>query len=390
MIYQFPKIEHIDQVIPAIENQEGFIIAKKDNYDVVNYVSVVDAFSKDINLSTRHPNCPDTKAEAIRRECRGIIFNKQGELVRRPFHKFFNVDERLETHANQIDWSRPHVYLDKLDGSMVTPFLDKGYIRWGTKMGITEVAMQAEVFVARNHKYLHFAEECLKVGATPIFEWCSRQQRIVVSYPLDQLVLTAIRDMKEGWYWSYESMRSFAKSWDISFVSSMPPPDWHAIGEAENIEGVVIRFEDGHMLKLKSSWYVGIHKALSGLVWEKDILRFIYEDKLDDVLPFLSPEDQVRVDNYAGLVRVGFNNTLVQIHKAAKEAHEMGRKNFGLAEKMYPKMVRAVVFDTWNDENPDYSRCLLKMIQKHLNSQSGVDKIRSVVHAKPWKFREIE
>lgn len=390
MRYNFPNIEHIDQVIPIIENHEGFIVAKKDGYDVVNYTSIVDAFPRDRILATMPPDCPNTQAEAIRRECRGLIFNKQGDLVRRPFHKFFNVDERPEVQSHMIEWGSPHVYLEKLDGSMVTPFLDRGYIRWATKMGITEVAMQAECFVAKHHNYIRFAEMCLAEKITPIFEWCSRKQRIVVDYPEDRLVLTGLREMFTGNYYDYPTMRVNALRHQILVVDSMPPPDWNAIEKAEDIEGVVIRFQNGHMLKLKSSWYVGIHKALSGLVWEKDILRYIYDDNLDDVLPFLSSDDQERVDNYAGQVRIGFNNTLVQIHKAAKEAHEMGRKNFGLAEKMYPKMVRAVVFDTWEEENPDYAHCLLQKIKKHLNSQSGVDKIRSVVHAKPWKLRESE
>jgi len=378
-------IYHIDQVIPHIENHEGFIVAKRDNYDVVNYVSVVDAFPKVEEVG---------EGDAVRRECRGMIFDKQGKIVRRPFHKFFNVGERLETHESKIDWTRKHVYLDKLDGSMVTPFLDKGqHLRWATKMGITEVAMQAEVHVAKNQKYIDFATACLDIPGdevTPIFEWCSRKQRIVVDYPEDQLILTGMRALNSGYYYPYDSMKRVATNYGIPVVDSIPPIDWNVLGDAEGMEGVVIRFLDGHMLKLKSSWYVGIHKALSGLVWEKDILRFIYEDKLDDVLPFLSVDDQNRVDNYAGLVRIGFNATLVQIQKASKEAHEMGRKNFGLAEKMYPKMVRAVVFDTWEDENPDYAKCLLEKVKKHLNSQSGVDKIRGVVHAKPWKFRAGE
>src|SRR6185503_7823334 len=201
-------IYHIDQVIPHIENHEGFIVAKRDNYDVVNYVSVVDAFPKVEEVG---------EGDAVRRECRGMIFDKQGKIVRRPFHKFFNVGERLETHESKIDWTRKHVYLDKLDGSMVTPFLDKGqHLRWATKMGITEVAMQAEVHVAKNQKYIDFATACLDIPGdevTPIFEWCSRKQRIVVDYPEDQLILTGMRALNSGYYYPYDSMKRVATNY---------------------------------------------------------------------------------------------------------------------------------------------------------------------------------
>jgi hypothetical protein len=46
-----------------------------------------------------------------------------------------------------------------------------------------------------------FCYDCVIDGdMTPIFEWCSRNQRIVVDYPEDMLVLTAVRDNIEGVY----------------------------------------------------------------------------------------------------------------------------------------------------------------------------------------------
>ena len=136
---------------------------------------------------------------AVRRECRGIIFDTAtGDIIRRPFHKFFNVNERDETQDHRVDLSRPHAILEKLDGSMIAPFLVNGELIWGTKMGATDVAKPVEEFIKNNPQYLSFAEEAVHHGLTPIFEWCSRKQRIVLDYKEDQLVLTAMRNQITG------------------------------------------------------------------------------------------------------------------------------------------------------------------------------------------------
>ena len=38
MIYSFPRIEHIDDVLPAIQDSPEFIVVEKDGYKIVNYV----------------------------------------------------------------------------------------------------------------------------------------------------------------------------------------------------------------------------------------------------------------------------------------------------------------------------------------------------------------
>jgi len=51
-----------------------------------------------------------------------------------------------------------------------------------------------------NKKYQQFAKWCIENRLTPIFEWCSRKQRIVIDYPEDKLVLLAVRENMSGKY----------------------------------------------------------------------------------------------------------------------------------------------------------------------------------------------
>jgi len=130
--YEFPEIYNIKDVLPAIKDRPEFVVAEKEGYTVVNYnVCFHDTFP-DVNGefktigSLEERNLPQYQAK-IRRECRGIIFDsKTGDIIRRPYHKFFNVNEREETQENQINLGHPHVIVEKLDGSMIAPFIVDG------------------------------------------------------------------------------------------------------------------------------------------------------------------------------------------------------------------------------------------------------------------------
>jgi hypothetical protein len=64
-----------------------------------------------------------TRAKAIRRECRGLLFYPDGRIMSRRLHKFFNVNERDETQVHRIDLGQPHVILEKLDGCLAADTL---------------------------------------------------------------------------------------------------------------------------------------------------------------------------------------------------------------------------------------------------------------------------
>lgn len=202
MHYKFPEIRTINDVLPHIEGREEFIVAEREGYTVINYaVSMEDTFPP-VNVAggSAKMRAERSLTNRMRRECRGLIFYPDGRIMSRPFHKFFNIGEREETLPKNVNLTHSHVIFEKLDGSMIRPLLVDGHIRWGTKMGITEVAMQAETFVAKNKKYTDFAAWCIENNLTPCFEWCSLKQQIVIAYPEDKLVLLAVRHNITGEY----------------------------------------------------------------------------------------------------------------------------------------------------------------------------------------------
>jgi RNA ligase len=347
MNYEFPTINNISDVLPAIQGRDEFVVAEKEGYTVINYnVMMSDTF--DCN---------------IRRECRGIIFDTEsGEILRRPYHKFFNVNEREETQDNVVDLSRPHAILEKLDGSMIAPFVVNDQLIWGTKMGATEVAEPVEDFVLLHENYSQFARFLIRRGYTPIFEWCSRKQRIVLDYKEDQLILTAIRDLTTGRYMSWDLVTNTADQYFIPVVGK-----WETgigmdnktmkgfidyVRDLEDVEGFVVRFNDGHMLKLKCDWYVQIHKAKEKILQDRNIVELILDDKLDDVKAHLPQEDRDRLTAFEIQFNLAVSDAVFMLANDLGwiRAENIGRKTFALerAEK-YNQYMRALIFKNFDE-----------------------------------------
>jgi RNA ligase len=299
------------------------------------------------------------------------------------------VNEREETSIRKIDWLKPHVILEKLDGSMVSPCYVNGHIRWMTKMGITDTSMEAEAFVAKNPQYMNMAEALLNMDNTPIFEWCSNKNRIVLDYPEDRLVLTAIRSNEDGSYWTHSAMMEYAQVFNdkipvvrAAIVNAGTTDDWVVdyVRQQEGIEGVVIRFDDGHMVKIKADWYVRIHKVKSLLGQERDVVALILNNELDDLLPVLPPEDVDRVEAFKEKLLLAIRTDALGISTVTKSVRSrMDRKTFalGIANEMHP-LHKSMVFQFWDKECDNHLtyQAIVAMILKHCGNNASYQKVK--------------
>ena len=287
MHYTFPEIRTIQDVLPHIEGREEFIVAEREGYTVINYVvAMADTFDM---------TGPDDLGGAIRRECRGLIFDNDGNIVSRPFHKFFNINEREETQSHVVDMSQPHVIMEKMDGSMIRPIQVDGYLRLATKMGVTEVAMQAEEWLASRDVYRKvWMWVQLQNGITPIFEWISPFNQIVLAYEEADLVYLGSRNNFTGEY-SFDENAPFTKVPRYGSVEGNIGDYIARQREKEGREGDIIRFADGHMMKVKNDWYVRIHKTIDRILFDRNIISLILNEEVDDVIPMLPKVQAERV-----------------------------------------------------------------------------------------------
>ena len=381
MNYEFPHIESIDDVLPHIKGRDEFRVTDKGDYTVINYM---------VNFEeTFKWNEDDALGCAIRRECRGLAFDTEGEIISRPYHKFFNVNEKEETKIDKIDLTHSHVVLEKLDGSMIRTLPLNGGFRLGTRAGITDVSENAEAFIADKPQYTTFINECAKKGATPIFEWCSRKNRIVIDYPEDQLILTGIRYQLSGTYFQYKIMVNYANAWNIPVIKAIAGGEKNLQNIVDHIrtwhdsEGVIIRFNyDGHMLKIKADDYCLKHTTKDSISFEKNVIQVILNDGVDDLIPLLTENDAQRLLDFQKAFWLSIDEVALDIHGMYMEGYKIeSQKDFATQFiTKYPQKYAPFLYGMRKGMN--LKDMLKESIGKSLSTQTKVDEAR-------WMFGDI-
>ena len=296
----FPTIHTINDVLPHIRDYDEIVVMEKDGYTVIDYVHM------DTKTFTGNPET-DLGCR-MRRACRGLIFDADGKLISRPFHKFFNVGEREETLVENIDWTRQHTVMHKLDGSMIRPIFLDGTFRLGTRKGITDVGNMAENFVVDNPEfgYRELCEHLNLAGLTPIFEFHSLDNIVVIDYEGSFMRLLAVRDNHTGFYAERDFLDALCVEYNVPVVELFnvdltEPNDFLSkVSKEKDSEGYVIRFDACQSTyKVKNDWYFQLHHVISGLNSERNIVRLLIDNEIDDILPKLPDNRRERIEDFA-------------------------------------------------------------------------------------------
>lgn len=123
------------------------------------------------------------------------------------------------------------------------------------------------------------------------------------------------------------------------------------VHDLKNVEGFVIRWADGHRVKIKAHEYIQIHKAKEAILQDRNIVELILEEKLDDVKAHLSVEDRDRLTQFES----EFNRAIQDVYNSTINllvgltVIGMDRKTFALehASTIDP-YVRPVVFKNFD------------------------------------------
>ncbi|MCX6783394.1 MAG: hypothetical protein NTZ20_05450 [Candidatus Levybacteria bacterium] len=395
--YDFPENITLGEVKNIIKDNPNFILVDKGDYTVANYVR---------SGNDTHPPVVDRNT-AILRELRGLIFDSfTGEVISRRYQKFFNLGERED--VTNIGVSRNHIILTKLDGSLVTAFKSHNdNLYWGTKMGVTDVAEQALKFISDKNNYIEFANMSIDEGFTPIFEWVSNKQRIVLNYPKDDLVLVAMRNNKTGHYLPYEAITINAMRYGINYVPSYGIKRLSSdnlndndntenkilefknlIKLLENEEGVVILFDNGHMIKLKSDWYVSLHRAKSLLENERAVVGIVLDNGEDDLYPLLSEEDKGRLSNFSKGLWEDIFAMESKVNSNLRNSNEMNRKDFALSIVDQSPSFRSLSFLGFDKKKIEISE-ITDIIRRRLGSKRTFDQCNDIIKIK-WKEIKLD
>ena len=218
---------------------------------------------------------------AFERMSRGLIVNSvTGEIVARPFDKFFNWGERgLTTESAIVSIS------EKMDGSLGILWHDGNKYRIATRGSFnSEQAQWATRWLNTHYTYGQLSR--WNPDYTYLFEIIYPENRIIIDYGDEQgLVLLAVRHKENGHYLNLASLTLFADMFNLrtpqNYVKLSPDDLMKLCAELPaSEEGYVATFADGSIFKFKGTEYCALHKLIAGISF-KNTLEAVANGSVD-------------------------------------------------------------------------------------------------------------
>ena len=302
------------------------------------------------------------KWDDVTLQTRGLVIDGNGKVVARPFKKFFNMEEGKHTATPDFD-----VY-DKMDGSLGILFNYEGEWVMATRGSFTsdQAVKGFEMLQKYDYQKLH-------KDYTYLFEIIYDENRIVVKYPYEDLVLLGMINTETG----YE-VDLYGEDVDVRLKNLINNLGFKVVKKYDGIndysvlkemikddeEGFVVRFSNGDRMKVKGEEYLRLHKIMTNVsttaVWEmlsegKDVLELLKDvpDEFYQKIKMYVADlryNHYRYGDYAYKIYSYF-----RYGKYGDKETEPSKKEFALhlqRNDTHPK-IKSLCFLMWDGKNTD-------------------------------------
>lgn len=309
-------------------------------------------------------------------ECRGSMFfikDDTIELASLPFKKFFNNLENPMTM--ELDFSIVDYIQDKMDGSLISTYsnpFNSGF-RLKSKGSLhSDQAIDAMVWLinGNNSNFWNFLNWMNEAGFTVNMEWTAPHNRIVLPYEEKRLTVLGARDTNSfdevDFDWLREEMREFncedylCETVDYGqdaqeFIDRIP--------SMQNIEGYVVTLKDGQKVKIKTDWYVALHRSKDSVNSAKALFECVVNEAHDD-LRGLFPDDKWlndRINLMESKVREIYNDVISKVDNFYNENGSLDRKDYAiLGQQQLPRLYFSLAMNKYLGKDIDYQEWMLK------------------------------
>lgn len=291
-------------------------------------------------------------------ECRGVTFGADGAVIGRPLPKFFNVGERADTLPDVLDWDAVVEVYDKRDGSLIhTVATDDGY-RLKSKKSFTAPQVAAAQAWIRERPRFHELLETVAHQWTVIMEWTAPDNRVVLDYTEPQLTILHLRHNETGKFFPRAGLEEICAERGIPLVNTAPvkPQSLLDLAQtAEGIEGWVLQFRDGTLMKLKTRWYLDRHHWMTTLR-ERDVAAAVLDETLDDIKTVLAhePETLARIAAIEACVVQEIDALIRTVDELFASVAGKDRKTVAIENRGHPLF--AMLMHRYSGKEPDFKR----------------------------------
>ena len=295
--------------------------------------------------------------DEITLQCRGLVTDEDGEVVGRPFKKFFNLSEGK--HIPTPDFT----VAAKMDGSLGILFYHKGDWVMATRGSFTSEQAVKGFELLQKYRYKDLPKDC-----TFLFEIIYPENRIVCQYEFEDVVLLGMINTKNGDEYSiydnnldklgFNLVKRYDGVKDYTLLKDMIK---------DNEEGFVVRFFNGDRVKIKGDEYVRLHKIMTNLsttgVWE--VLSSGGE--MDDLIKDVPDEFYNKIKDYVKELRYQYHSVKEHAGKLFDGLYESydrelpEKKKYAEWVKQFEKHLHPILFRMY--DNKDYSSYIWKLIK---------------------------
>jgi len=345
-------------------------------------------------------------------QCRGLVTNSKGEIVARPFKKFFNYEE----HKPEDIPNEDYVVYEKMDGSLGILFYYKEELTDERRYNIWfnnnyETGMErffdpnnlpdfenpyyeptpktkGEWILATRGSFTspqaikgkeildRHDISALRKDNTYLFEIIYPENRIVVDYgDEEKLVVIGGIHTETG-----EEIPDSSLFWmqDAGFEVVTTYKTW---GEGYDLlkeeiskdrEGYVIRFKNGFRMKIKGEEYKRLHKILTNIS-NRDIWEYLKDNKPFDELLEKVPDE---FNDWVKTTIRDLKYACFQLRETAGKLHdgfrygkfgdrdpEPSKKEFAEFVMKQQKVLHAIMFAMWEKNNPKVDEIIWKLVK---------------------------
>jgi RNA ligase len=288
--------------------------------------------------------------DPITLNCRGLVLDTDGNIVAKAFPKFFNYEELTEASIPNQTFE----VFEKMDGSLGICFYYNGEWHMATRGSFTsEQAIRGKEMLDK------YDISKLNTHYTYLFEIIYKENRIVVDYDFEDLVLLAVIDTETG----AEPGLDFVNTHDFKVVMRYKTwgEDWETLKKeiSKDNEGYVIRFSGGMRMKIKGDEYVRLHRILTNFS-TKDIWELLKNgEPLEPFLDRVPDEFDAWVKEVVRDLQTEFDTIKNKIEIEFREL--IDKKEF--ADKIADNPNRSLLFKRLDSYSPQFDEMIWKLLK---------------------------
>lgn len=240
-------------------------------------------------------------------QSRGVVIDLEKlHVATASLKKFYNLEEKEETSTAVVfekiqNAKNEVVKYDKVDGSNVNvSYKDELLVTTPGDFASNQAKKSKRKLLEEKSSFLDDLRTKMN-HLTFIFEYVAPDNRIVVKYEKEELVLLHVVNSENGMVLPYEEVLNYAKKYGFTMCSIEEKSMDEILKDRNNKEkyksnekeGWVIRIDDEKetfFVKLKCSDYVDMHKMVSDYVSPRYVLSSILDETFDDKISLIENE----------------------------------------------------------------------------------------------------